>query len=81
VVEVYNEYDKANRRLRTNDATFDPNLADVYSVTALTPISAKISEGFAAATVYTEVLARYLDNNTLSLQDDDIATLNGPSRR
>lgn len=77
VIEVYNEYDKVNRRLRTSDVTFDPNLADVYSATALTPISAKISEGFAAATVYTEVLARYLDNNTLSLQEDDIVTLNG----
>ncbi len=76
VVEVYNQYDKANRRLRVSDATFDPDLADVYSATALSPISTKITEGFAAATIYTEVLGRYLDNNTLSLQDDDIARLN-----
>jgi hypothetical protein len=76
VVEVYNQYDKANRRLRTSDRSFDPNLADVYSETALTPISIKITEGFAAATVYIEVLGRYFDNNTLSLQDDDVARLN-----
>lgn len=76
VVDVYNQYDKVNRRLRTTDVTFDPDLADVFSETALTPISIKISEGFAAATIYTEVLARYLDNNTLSLQDDDLSTIN-----
>lgn len=76
VVGVYNQYDKANRRLRTSDANFDPNLADVYSSTALSPISTKITEGFAAATIYTEVLGRYLDNDTLSLQDDDVTRLN-----
>lgn len=76
VVEVYNQYDKVSRRLRTNDVTFDPDLADVYSDTALSPISAKIVEGFAAATTYTEVLARYLDNNTLALHDDDLERIN-----
>ncbi|MEM9578794.1 MAG: hypothetical protein AAF999_17495 [Pseudomonadota bacterium] len=76
VVEVYNQYDKANRRLRISEASFDPDLADVYSATALTPISIKITEGFSAATIYTEVLGRYLDNDTLSLQEDDIARLN-----
>ncbi|MEP5621183.1 MAG: hypothetical protein ABJP82_01240, partial [Hyphomicrobiales bacterium] len=34
------------------------------------------AEGFAAATTYTEVLGRYLDNNTLALHDDDLERIN-----
>lgn len=77
VAEVYNEYDKQNRRRRTDPVRFDPDLADVYVPGALSPLSAKIAEGFAAATVYNEVLARYLNNNTLSLHDEDLAILTG----
>lgn len=77
VIQVYNQYDKANRKRRTNRFSFDPDLADVYSPDALTPISARATDGFAAATIYNEVLARYADNSTLSLQDDDLKTLNG----
>lgn len=76
VVEVYNQYDKLNRKRRTSSATFNPDFADVYSAEALSPLSAKIAEGFAAATVYNEVLARYVTNNTLSLHAEEIARLN-----
>ncbi|MEP2641549.1 hypothetical protein [Roseobacter sp.] len=75
VVDAYNQYDKVNRKNRTDAATFDPDFADVYSATALSPIGLRITEGFAAATTYNEVLARYAENNTLSLQQPQIDRL------
>lgn len=79
VVDAYNQYDKMDRKRRTDAATFDPDFADVYSPTALSPLSLTIMEGFAAATTFNEVLARYADNNTLSLQQDEIDRLNAAS--
>ncbi|MGZ2255945.1 hypothetical protein [Roseobacter sp. A03A-229] len=79
VVDAYNQYDKMSRRRQTDTATFDPDFADVYSPTALSPISLTITEGFAAATTFNEVLARYADNDTLRLQKDEIERLNAAS--
>ncbi|WP_299677658.1 hypothetical protein [uncultured Roseobacter sp.] len=79
VVDAYNQYDKMSRKRRTDPATFDPDFADVYSPNALSPISLTITEGFAAATTFNEVLARYADNSTLSLQRDEIERLNAAS--
>ena len=76
VVDVYNQYDKFNRKRRTDNAKFDPDFADVYVADAFSPISVKIKAGFAATTVFNEVLGRYATNNTLSLQQDNIDTLN-----
>ncbi|MCV3271311.1 hypothetical protein [Roseobacter sinensis] len=79
VVDAYNQYDKMSRRRQTDPATFDPDFADVYAPTALSPISLTITEGFAAATTFNEVLARYADNDTLRLQKDEIERLNAAS--
>ncbi len=79
VVDAYNQYDKMSRKRQTDAATFDPDFADVYSPTALSPLSLTISEGFAAATTFNEVLARYADNDTLRLQKDEIERLNAAS--
>ncbi|UWQ35363.1 hypothetical protein K3555_22825 (plasmid) [Leisingera sp. M527] len=76
VVEVYNQYDKVNRARRTDNNTFDPNFADVYVPEALSPLSIKIEAGFASATVFNEVLGRYATNNSLSLQTENVETLN-----
>ena len=76
VIEVYNQYDKANRTRRTDRNTFDPDFADVYVADALSPISIKIESGFASATVFNEVLGRYATNNTLNLQKEQVETLN-----